>query len=353
VSYSLGDFLDEITRGLLTLFGPWSEHVSEREWVLDGPLSVLRVRIVDGSVEVRGADQAGVTVRAETTVRGPMEGLAAAFADRVYKHVVKRGEAVHIHTVYPKPPLGCSVYVRYEISVPRQMDVDVYTENGGVSVMEVEGAVEAETWSGNIELRDTLGPATVTTSNGSLQLLGLEGSIEAESGNGSCTVRGVQGHVRLRTTHGDVRVTGAEGTVKARSHSGNLELRQVSGGVTLETVAGDIDATLDRVDAASSLITRRGAIRLACARATASINAESLDGDITLALPSEFAGKIDAGTDEGDVRCELPIDPAQRSRRLLVGSLGADGPTRLILRTFRGDVDIRDIASRGDRETGE
>jgi DUF4097 and DUF4098 domain-containing protein YvlB len=236
------------------------------------------------------------------------------------------------------------------------MDVDVYTENGGVTVMEVEGAVEAETWSGNIELRDTLGPATVTTSNGSLQLLDVEGSIEAESGSGSCTVHGVHGHARLRTTHGDIRVTAAEGTVKARSHSGNLELLRVSGGGALETATGDIRATFEHVDTASSLITRSGAIQLAIAHSTASIHAESLDGSLTVMLPEQFTGHLDAGTAEGEVRCEIPFDPAQRSRHLLVGALGEDGPARFTLRTFRGDIDIKGTAGTGemdpDREAG-
>ncbi|MCJ7549473.1 MAG: hypothetical protein MUQ30_07310, partial [Anaerolineae bacterium] len=209
--------LGDIAQRLMSLFGPWSEHVEPVIWSVDGPIDLVRVRAISGSIVVRGGDQDGVMVRATKTVRGPTEALAnltgwLRFANRVEVRMTHAGNSVHLQTLYPRPPLGCAVFVRYEIALPWAVDADLYTQSGGIIVSGIEGAVEAETRSGNIYLLDTMGPATVHTASGRIRASGVEGAIRAENDQGRISVETCSGHIRLRATSGDIEIDGCDGT---------------------------------------------------------------------------------------------------------------------------------------------
>jgi hypothetical protein len=341
-----GDFQDEIREGFLSLFGPWSEHIEELEQVLDGPVSLLRARTMNGSIVVRSGDQTGITLRAWKVVRGPMEGLAEVFAERVTVHTEQHGETVTLYTVYPGLPLGCRVFVRYEIGVPRELDVDLYTHNGGINVIGVEGAIEAKTWSGNIGLEDTMGPAKLYTANGSIRIKGLDGAVEADSGGGAIDVEESSGHVSLRTTHGDIRISSSEATVVARSYAGDIEIRGDCAGVELQTVTGDVrarfDGTCRRGQPANIIaVSQTGSLFLDVAAGSVVIDAEAGEGSIDLGLPAEFAGHLEAGTHRGAMTCDLPVIADSNTAHLLKGQLGEGGAGRVRVKTSEGDIHIR------------
>jgi hypothetical protein len=96
----------EISEGFFSLFGPWSEHIEELEQVIDGPVSLVRARTMNGSIVVRSGDPAGVTIRAWKIVRGPMEGLAEVFAERVGAHRTQHGETVAAVRSLPGTAVG-------------------------------------------------------------------------------------------------------------------------------------------------------------------------------------------------------------------------------------------------------
>lgn len=343
---SLEDYQDEIQQGLLSLFGAWSEHIEVLEQVIDGPVSLVRARTMNGSIVVRGGSQTYVTVKAWKVVRGPVEGLAEIFAERVAVDVERHGETVALYAVYPGLPLGCRVFVRYEIGVPRDVDVDLYTHNGGINVLGVEGAIEAETWSGNIELEDTMGPAKLYTSNGAIRMTGLDGAVEAESGKGGVQLESSSGRAQLRTTNGDIMVVSSDAAVKAQSYSGDIEVQQGRGRAELQTVNGDVRASFadlsgERRSVTVTAVTQTGSLSLDLAGGSAIIDAEATDGSISLDLPSDFAGYLEAGTRRGAVVCELSLTTGLRTLNLLAGQLGEGGAGSVRVQTFDGDIRIR------------
>ena len=97
---SFDGFLDDIALGLMSLFGPWSEHTEPVSWSVDGPIDLVRVHAISGPIVVRGGDQDVVMVRATKTVRGPTEELAnltgwLRFARRVEVRMTPRTVAYH------------------------------------------------------------------------------------------------------------------------------------------------------------------------------------------------------------------------------------------------------------------
>ncbi len=343
---SLDAFLDNVTLGLVSLFGPRSEHVEPVIWSVDGPIDFVRVRAISGSIVVRSGGQDGVMVRATKTVRGPTAALAnptawLRFARRVEARMSHAGNSVHIETLYPRPPLGCAVFVRYEIALPWAVDADLYTESGGILVSGVEGAVEAETRSGNIDLLDTSGPATVHTASGRIHASGVEGAIQAENDQGRIFVEACSGHIRLRTTSGDIEITGCDGNVGARCYQGSIRLDRGRGGAELETDGGDILAYFERLEAPGVFLTRTGTVDVAVSELQGYLEVESLDGSARVRLPSGCSGTLDASTNDGTVLCDLPVDATQRSRSLLIGELGEGHGPLVKLRSFSGDIHVQ------------
>ncbi|MGC9348787.1 MAG: DUF4097 family beta strand repeat-containing protein [Anaerolineae bacterium] len=344
MSDSFGELFDGVARRLITLFGPWSQQVEQMAWTLEDPINLLKAHNVNGSISVHAANQNWVTVDAWKTVRAPSEGGAAAFARRVRVRLTQRKHGIYLHAVYPHPPLGYSVFVRYEITVPRAIDMDLYTQNGGITVGGVEGALEAETRTGNIYLNDTLGPVTLYTAEGDIRVADVDGTVDAESSSGAVRLHNVSGVARLRTTSGPIVLNVGEGVVRARSFRGDVELQHFKGRAEGQTISGDIKVSFARLRESSEFITQDGSIDLVIqdvAEDATALEAEALEGDINLAIVPDASGLLDAGAGAGSVHCHLPVSGGQKSKHLLVGQLG-EGKTPLIkLRTFEGDITIR------------
>ena len=338
---SLDRFYDEIVFGLLSLFGAWSEHVDEQDWAFDGTVGLLTVRAVDGSIAIRRTDQDRVTVHARKTVRGPVAAMVEAFSARVRVHTDRTEESVSLYTLYPRPPLGCSVFVRYQVDVPAAMDVVLSTQNGGIDIMGVEGAVEAEAWNGNIRLKDTLGPAKLRTSYGAIAISGMDGTVDAGSGAGRIDIRDATGHIQLHTTRGGISIVDSEGTIQARSYDGDITVRGGRGRAELETANGNITAGFEQLDALGVFVSRKGNVTIAVRDGSASIDVESMEGSVDLRLPAGFDGQVEAGTTDGAVHVDVPVDASLASLNMLAGRLGKGGSALVRAQAFSGDVWLR------------
>ena len=152
---------------LASLFGLGAQCSEEQDWTLDGAdVSSIKAETDNGAISLRGSDQDQVAVRAWKKVRAPSEAAAKEFAQQVQIHVERQGNEVHVYKEHPRPPLGYSVSVRYEISCPRAVDVNLRTSNGAIKIHTVDGKVEAVTSNGAIELQGGTGKVHLHTSNG-------------------------------------------------------------------------------------------------------------------------------------------------------------------------------------------
>ena len=120
------------------------------------------------------------------------------------------------------------VVVSYKIYVPEQMDVDLETHNGGVSIVDVEGDIEFEVLNGGVTLVDLAGDVSGHTTNGGLHI-DLAG--EAWEGRG----------LDVSTTNGGVVMTMPE------DYSARLETGTVNGDLHFDfpvMVKGNMDQKL-------------------------------------------------------------------------------------------------------------
>jgi hypothetical protein len=132
--------------------------------------------------------------------------------------------------------------------------------------------------------------------------------------------------VDLRTVNGGVRMDRLAGEIRARTTNGGI-------------VGSALDAT--SVDAA---VTNGGVeIDLASAPSSGSIDLESVNGGVTLTLPTQSKADISARCVNGGISVSgLQVEiVGEQTRRRLDGKLNGGGGTRVSMETVNGGVKLR------------
>jgi len=255
------------------------------EWSHQYPIrgrADLHVKTDDGSVTVEVADTAEVAARVTT------KGWTIS-PDEVTITENQAGDRVDIEVRLPRHrhwwPSGHRE-VAVTLRVPRELDLDVRTGDGSVTL-----------------------PA-------------VSGNLQISTGDGSITAEGAHGALRLRTGDGSIRATGIDGRLEADTGDGRMDVRGRFEALDLHTGDGGIEAEVEegsRVSGAWSL--------------------RSGDGGITLRLPESLGAEIDAHTGDGSIVLDLPVTVAgELSRTNVKGRLGAGGPP---IKVTTGDGSIR------------
>jgi len=78
--------------------------------------------------------------------------------------------------------------VIYKIHAPRGADLDLETENGPLSIRDVDGKVVARTQNGPLSLRNLTGEVDATAANGPISVDGGSGTMKVRASNGPLSV---------------------------------------------------------------------------------------------------------------------------------------------------------------------
>ena len=224
------------------------------------PGAKVVVSNVNGRINVSSWDQPRVRVVARKQVEAKRDDLRGVM-NELRVEIQPRDGGVVITTHHPRRSDGASsifdlflrnevqAQVRYDITVPRTMNVDISNTNGAIQLTGVNGSLELGTTNGRIEVERCSGAIDASTTNGAIraQLLNvargaslrlettngrievevpatLAASIDAGTTNGSITsdlpvaatrisrnslrgtVNGGGTQVRLRTTNGAIAI---------------------------------------------------------------------------------------------------------------------------------------------------
>ena len=171
-----------------------------------------------------------------------------------------------------------------EVSVPRRYRVNVRT--GG----------------GNVNLKDTVGAASLKTSGGDISAKNVVGNVELRTSGGSIQADAIHGDVDADTSGGDVRLLHVDGTIRGNSSGGSVHCSLVG--------------------------------------ANRGISATTSGGDIELSLPPGTTANIDARTSGGEVTTDIPVTSTSRKETDLVGTLNGGGE-RIFAHTSGGSIRVR------------
>lgn len=167
----------------------------------------------NGGIRVRGENRSDVLVRACVKTWGDTDEAARSAAQdiRISTSPIVRAEGSSENWS-----------VSYDILVPRQTNLKLTTQNGGVSISDVEGSLEFDAKNGGLHLSNLAGDVRGRTTNGGIHL--------SLAGN---TWRGAG--LNLETTNGGVHVSMPE------NYAAQIEVGTTNGGFKSSIAALNID----------------------------------------------------------------------------------------------------------------
>ncbi|MBV8516905.1 MAG: DUF4097 family beta strand repeat protein [Acidobacteria bacterium] len=226
------------------------------------PGASLVLTNVNGRVTVSAWDQPRVHVVALKKVEADRDDVQAAMRELRVELQPRDGGLV-VTTHYPKRGDNGGVFdwlfgdhveaqVRYEVMVPRSMNVDVTNTNGAIELSGVTGRHELDTTNGGIEVKACAGSLDASTTNGSvhaeLTSVAANQPVHLETTNGRIELavpRNFGAEVDASTTNGSIKTdlpvltteTGRN-SLRGKINGGGtrVRLRTTNGGISIRSL---------------------------------------------------------------------------------------------------------------------
>lgn len=132
----------------------------------------------------------------------------------------------------------------------------------------------------------------------------LDATVELEATNGSISIADMAGRVRFHTTNGSVKLLNVNGQVQGSTTNGSVKVELQGAGWN-----GD------------------------------GLNVQTTNGSIKFAVPSGYGAQLEAETNMGSIKSELPVEMEGRFHKRVSGVLGAGGAP-VSLRTTNGSISV-------------
>ena len=163
----------------------------------------------------------------------------------------------------------------------------------------------------------------VGSGNGDVAVSGATEDVQASSGNGKVRVS-AGGPVKASSGNGDVRVERAGGPVNASSGNGAVFVATSRGPVNASSGNGDVEVVMDAI-----------------ADVPDDMELSSGNGTITVTVPANFAGELDARTGSGKFYSDFPITLRGRMDPHHVRATIGAGGRRITMSSGNGDVELK------------
>ena len=224
------------------------------------PGAKVSLENLNGSITIGSWDQPRVRVVAYKTVEGDRRDVQDAMKE-LRVQMTPRDGGVDVVTHYPKDSEGVSsifawltgdrisANVRYELTVPKAMNLEVENTTGSIRVTEVAGNHELDTTNGRIELVRCAGSLDASTTNGGIaaELVklnpGQQNSLATTNGRIVVTVpANFAAEVDAGTTNGSIKTDLPVATTRAGDNrlrgtinggGASLRLRTTNGGIEI------------------------------------------------------------------------------------------------------------------------
>ncbi|MGZ8868435.1 MAG: DUF4097 family beta strand repeat-containing protein [Thermoanaerobaculia bacterium] len=229
------------------------------------PGTEFEIENVNGSITISGWDQPRIRVHAVKKVSSRDTGAAQQALKGLRVEIRQTDRVLKVDTIYPKKNdldffgmifgKDINAQVKYEINVPRSMNISADTVNGAIRLSDVSGEIELDTTNGKIEVANCSGIVDASTTNGGIavELLsvvaGKDMSFETTNGRITLSVpTGLAADINASTTNGSVRSdlplsttrmsrTSIKGTlngggpeIRLRTTNGGIEIRSIGAG---------------------------------------------------------------------------------------------------------------------------
>ncbi len=264
----------------------YTEH---HYWPIDREdISLIEVRTSDGDIIVRATGAEQIEVHAWKKVWARSASSAERYADDVDIRVERSGDRLQLISEHPSFHGKARVRVRYEIATPADMDLDLHTSDGDVSIT------------------------------------------------------GLRGVTTVRTSDGDVDISRCEGEFELRTTDGDIEFGDYVGSVDGHTSDGRIRGTIQSLST-GDLTTSDGSVDLSIHEGIDFLKVKTSDGYIKIRIPKDYRGKLDARTSSGSIRTDLFLNDTTTYEKRLSGFVGEETGREIDLDTSDGDIRVESL----------
>ena len=391
--YYIGLVLGLCLCSLLTVIGcdiqigDWGKAKYDRTVQQQAPLasgSTVIAQTSSGSITITGAEVTDCSVVAQIRVQAPTEEEAREIAEKVEIKLEPVGQTLKVKAEKPPKKRRRSISISYDITVPKQTNVDCSSSYGAIKLSDIDGDAKGKTSSGSISAENIQGSAQLDTSYGSVTCRNITGdNIQLKSSSGSIRAENIVGSVNLNTSYGSITCDDISGgDVKLKTSSGKIKLSKASctdydlhtsyGSINVDELTGSslklhsasggiyvTEASAETADISTSYgrINCRG---LTTTNLTAKSGSGNIDiifsdstpaeitanvvtsyGSIDFETPPDFTGQVDLATSYGSISTDLPITiSGEISKKRLAGTVG-QGNGKLYLKTSSGSIRIK------------
>jgi len=292
----------------------------QKVFPVNGPV-ILDMENGSGSVRITAAGEGSVRVRGEV---------------RLYEYLLASGRRQRMEETIQKPPINQvgdvlrftrlerspsgNVRINYTIEVPVKTEVRLRNGSGDIVVQGVEGPVQMETGSGDMQVSDIQQRVQLRASSGDITVRNVRGELVAGASSGDIQADDISGDIRAETSSGDIRIGRPGHKVQARARSGDVEISGISADLRVSTTSGECQVAGDPAPSSVwEIETSSGAAEL------------NVSEHASFQLTAESRRVIEA---------DLPISIEEKSRRTLRGRVGK-GEARVRIETGSGKIRIR------------
>lgn len=290
----------------------------ERELAI-APGGTFVLETDSGAVEIRGSDRDTARILVTSPRDDVEERFSFSFEERGDDAVVrveKRGGWTRGWFSDGNDRL------RFEIQVPRGVDVDLKTAGGAIDAASIAGRVELHTSGGGVEIADVDGDVDAHTSGGAMSARDIRGDVELNTSGGAIRARSISGDLKAETSGGGIRVDGVGGDASLETSGGSIGAEEIGGRLAAHTSGGPVRASFAAGNGSGGTLSSSG-------------------GGITAVVDPAVALQIDAHSSGGRVSVDLPITVrGSMTRNSVRGELNGGGPL-LKLRSSGGPVRLQ------------
>jgi hypothetical protein len=356
---------DEIARSVSSAFIGMDddEDVEAHDQTIEKTFTVegtprLRVQNVSGETTVRAGEPGVVRVVARKRVKGGSADRAKRLLENVEVRIEQRGNDIYVEPhLYEQERSWLDLFrgkrfrVDFEITVPRECAVNAQTVSGDLDVRGTRGPTRVESVSGDVNIDDLQGPIRIKSVSGDVQCTDYVGAVEGSSVSGDVDIRGRVRSCELHTVSGDISVdlepeTGRE--CRLKTISGDVEVGLISQSCACEfhTASGDLDCEIP------ARIMREGRKdrTVIIGEGRAHLYVKTVSGDLTIkpsstAVAEEPVTAEPSAARQPETQSETESD-AERTERM--SQPEAVRVRDLLERLARGEVSVDEVASRLD-----
>lgn len=158
-----------------------------------------------------------------------------------------------------------SVKVRYEITTPKNYNLNLATSGGSIAVNNLSGNVKGSTAGGHFDISNVNGDIKLSTAGGKINLEDASGFINVSTAGGSIEVLGAKNsEIKATTSGGSINIDAANSEVNAKTSGGSIKLNYsgINKGINLVTSGGSVTLNLpESINGDLSLVSSGGSVK--------------------------------------------------------------------------------------------